>query len=121
MKNKGFTLIEVIAIMVVLVGIFLVSFPTLTNMAKSEEDNKYNNLVKDLCIAGKTYMYTNMDEFPELSVVGSEIELKIEELMIYGNVDKNLLNPKTNASVEEDTIKYIVLEDLSLECKYIEE
>lgn len=121
MENKGFTLIEVIAIMVVLVGIFLVSFPVFTNMAKTEENNKYNNLVNDLCIAGKTYMYANMDEFPELSIIGNEIEIRIEELIMYGNVDKNTLNPETNTSVEKATIKYIVLDDLSLKCEYIEE
>ena len=92
MNDKGFTLIEVIAIMVVLVAIFLIGFPTLTNMLKSEDDNKYNNMVDNLCIAGKTYMYSNMDEFEELSMVGSEIVLQIDELISYGNVDKDLVN-----------------------------
>ena len=121
MENKGFTLVEVIAIMVVLVGIFLVSFPVFHNMAKSEENNKYNSMINDLCAAGKTYIYSNMDNFTNLSIVGSEIEIKIEELMLYGNVDKKLLNPKTNTSIEKDTLKYLVLDDLSLKCEYIEE
>lgn len=121
MDNKGFTLIEVIAIMVILVGIFLVSFPVFSNMAKSEDDNKYNIMIKDLCTAGKTYIYSNLDDFPNLSNVGSQIEIKIEELIIYGSVDKKILNPKTNTSIESDTLKYIVLDDLSLDCEYIKE
>ena len=121
MNDKGFTLIEVIAVIVVLVAIFLVSFPTLTNMAKSEEENKYNNMVDNLCTAGKTYMYSNLDEFKELSVADSVIALKIDELISYGNVDKELINPKTEKSVKNDTLEYTVLEDLSLECKYKEE
>lgn len=121
MNDKGFTLIEIIAIMVVLVGIFLVSFPSLTNMAKSDEEKKYDNMVNDLCTAGKTYMYSNMDLFPELSSVNGEVELKIIELILYGNVDKNTLNPKTELSIENDTLKYTVLEDFSLDCEYIEE
>ena len=121
MNSKGFTLIEVIAIMVILVGIFLVSFPVFSNMAKSEENNKYNNMINDLCTAGKTYIYSNMDNFSNLSTVGSQIDLEIEELIIYGNVDKKLLNPKTKNSVKDDTLRYTVLEDLSLNCEYIEE
>ncbi len=121
MDNKGFTLIEVIAIMVILVGIFLVSFPVFSNMAKSEEDNKYNNIINDLCTAGKTYIYSNMDDFSNLSTVGSQIDIKIEELIIYGNVDKKLLNPKTKTSVKNDLLRFIVLEDLSLKCEYMEE
>ena len=119
--NKGFTLIEVIAIIVIFVGIFLISFPTLTNMAKNDNEKMYTNMVNNLCTAGKTYMYSNLDDFPDLSTVGSEIELLVNELMIYGSVDKDLVNPKTELSVEESTLKYTVLEDLSLNCEYIEE
>ena len=119
--NKGFTLIEIIAIMVVLVGIFLISFPTLTNMTKSDEQKRYDNMVANLCAAGKTYMYSNMDQFPELSIINSQVELQISELISYGNVDKNIVNPKNELSVEKDTLKYTVLEDLSLNCEYIEE
>ena len=119
--NKGFTLIEIIAIMVVLVGIFLVSFPTLTNMAKTDDEKLYNNMINNLCTAGKTYMYSNLDNFQELSTANSEIELKIDVLMSYGSVDKTTLNPKTNQSIEDDTLMYTVLDDLTLECKYVEE
>ena len=119
--NKGFTLIEVIAIIVIFVGIFLISFPTLTNMAKNDNDKMYTNMVNNLCTAGKTYMYSNLDDFPELSIVGSEIEILVNELMLYGNVNKDLVNPKTEISVDDSTLKYIVLDDLSLTCEYIEE
>ncbi len=121
MNTRGFTLIEIVAVMVVLVGIFLVTFPTLTNMAKSDEEDKYNNVVNDLCIAGKTYMYSNMDEFPNLSIVNTEIVLTVQELIDYGSVDKNVVNPKTDKSVKEGSLKYTVLEDFSLDCEYIEE
>lgn len=119
--NKGFTLIEVIAIIVIFVGIFLISFPTLTNMAKNDNEKMYTNMVNNLCTAGKTYMYSNLDDFPDLSIVDSEIELLVSELIIYGSVDKDLVNPRTEISVENSTLKYTVLEDLSLNCEYIEE
>ena len=37
------------------------------------------------------------------------------------NVDKDLVNPKTELSVENNTLRYTVLEDLSLNCEFIEE
>lgn len=121
MNTRGFTLIEIIAIMVVLVLIFMVSFPVLNNMAKIDEEKLYNNMVDNLCTSGKTYMYSNMDEYQELSTVNSKIVLKIEELISYGSVDKNLVNPKTNLSVKNSSLEYTVLSDFSLDCKYIEE
>lgn len=121
MDDKGFTLIEIVAIMVVLVGIFLISFPVLNGTVKSEDEKKYNNMVNDLCTAGKTYMYSNMDKFEDLSKVGSNMEVNINDLISYGSVDKNLVNPKTEQTVGDGVLKYTVLEDLSLDCQYIEE
>ena len=120
MNRRGFTLVELVAIIVILAAIFLVSFPTLKNMASKDDRKRYNTIVDDLCTAGKTYMYANMDNFPNLSIVGGIIDLKVSELIEYGNVDKNLINPKTELSVKYDKLKYTVLEDFSLECKYIE-
>ena len=121
MNKKGFTLVEVVAIMVVLVGIFLVSFPTINNMLKSDEEKLYTNMVNDLCTAGKTYLYSNMDAYPGLSVENSEILIKISDLISYGNVEKDLKNPKTDLLVKNDKLKYTVLEDFSLKCEYIKE
>ena len=114
--NKGFTLIEVVAIIVIFAGIFLISFPTLNNMTRSDNEKRYTNMVNNLCIAGETYIYSNLDDFQELSIVGSEIEVSLVELIAYGNVDKNLVNPKTKLGIEESILKYKVLEDLSLSC-----
>ena len=121
MNTRGFTLVELIAIMVILVGIFLVSFPALDSMLRSDEEKLYTNMVDNLCIAGKTYLYSNLDLYPELSVVNSEIKINISSLIDYGNVEKDLKNPKTDMTIENNKLKYTVLEDLSLECEYIEE
>lgn len=120
MNDKGFTLIELTALIVVLATIFLVSFPVLINTTREDKEKEYNNMIENLCLAGKTYIYANIDSFENLSIVDSEIEIKINELIVYGNVDKKLVNPKTNTSVEKDSLIYTVLADLSLDCKYKE-
>lgn len=120
MNTKGFTLVELVAIIVVLAAIFLVSFPNFLNSAKSNEEEKYKNMVDNLCLAGESYIYANIDEFQELSVIGSNIEIIIEELIVYGNVDSDLKNPKTGKSVKADILNYTVLNDNSLDCEYKE-
>lgn len=121
MNSKGFTLVEVIAIIVILAGIFLVSFPAINNIAKNDEDKLYDNMVNDLCAAGKSYMYAHMQLFPELSTANSKIEIPVIDLINYGNVDGNLTNPKTKKSIKKDILKYTILNDFSLNCKYMEE
>lgn len=120
MNNKGFTLIELVAIVLVLAAIFLVSFPSLLNMSKNDEEKKYDNMVENLCLAGESYIYANEDDFKDLSTVSSTIEISIEELIMYGNVDSALKNPKTDKSVESDKLIFTVLSDKSLDCVYKE-
>ena len=119
-RSSGFTLIELTAVIVVLASIFLVSFPALLNIARTDEEKKYHNMIEDLCLAGKSYIYANMDDFEGLSVVGTEIEIEVSELILYGNVDKDLINPKTEVSVKNNKLIYTVLSDYSLDCEYIE-
>lgn len=120
MNNKAFTLIELTAVLVVLAAIFLVSFPNLLNMARSDKEKEYEDMVENLCLAGKSYIYANMDVFEGLSTVGTKIEISVDELIIYGNVDSDLTNPKTEKNVKKDTLTYTVLNDNSLDCEYKE-
>ena len=121
MNTRGFTLVEIIAIMSILVGIFLISFPAFNNMINSDEEKIYDTMVEDLCIAGKTYLYSHLDLYPNLSVEGQVIELDIKLLIKYGNIEDDIINPKTEKPIKGGRLKYSVLYDLSLDCKYIEE
>lgn len=120
LSTSGFTLVELIAIIVILATVFLVSFPALLNTAKSEENKKYNDMVENLCLAGKSYIYANMDEFETLSTVNSQIDISVKELIDYGNIEKGIKNPRTDRSIENNILSYTVLSDYSLECKYTE-
>ena len=120
MNNKAFTLIELTAIIIVLAAIFLVSFPNLLNITKADKEEEYDNMIENLCLAGKSYIYADIDSFPGLSTVGTQINITVNELITYGNVDKNLINPKTKVSVENDTLTYTVSNDFSLNCEYKE-
>jgi len=117
-NNKGFTLIELIGIVVILVAIFLVSFPILSGIMKEDEDVLYEDMVNDLCLAGKTYIYSNVDEFPELSTPDSTINIPIITLINYGSVSKNKENPKTGELIQNHKLIFTVQEDNNLKCKY---
>ena len=120
MNNKGFTLVELIAIVLILAAIFMVSFPMLLNSAKKNKDAEYDAMVKDICLAGETYIYSNVDSFPDISIVGNTIKINVVNLIRYGNVKSNIMNSKTGGSVKQDAVYYTVLEDSTLKCEYKE-
>lgn len=120
MNTKGFTIIELLAVIVILVAIFLVSFPSLLNTTKMSNEQQYNTMVENLCMAGESYIYGHMDEYPTLSTIGNEIQIEITKLIEYGNVNEYEVNPKTNKLIKNDSLTYTVLSDFSLDCKYNE-
>ncbi|MBQ2947266.1 MAG: type II secretion system protein [Bacilli bacterium] len=120
MNNKGFTLIELVAIVLVVAAIFMVSFPSLLNLSKKDEERKYDSMVENLCLAGDTYIKNNEEDFKNMIIPNNKIEVEINELMAYGIVKYETKNPKTNKSVENDKLIYTVQSDKSLNCQYKE-
>ena len=119
-NNKGFTLIELVAIILILSLIFLVALPYIKNLSKTNNQEEYNKMVEEICLAGENYIYSNISDFNELNQVNSTINITVEELIIYGNVDKKIINKNTNKTIEKDKIIYTVLSDYTLNCDYID-
>ena len=120
MENKGFTMIELLAIITVLATILLVSFPTLINMTRRDKERKYSDLEKTLCKAGETYIYNNKDLFPEINKAEEIFYLRISNLMEEELVNKSETNPKTEKSITSNLLKYEVKSDKSLSCTYLD-
>lgn len=118
MNNSGFTLVELTAIIIILALIFLIAFPNLQNIARDDNEKQYETMKKDLCLAGETYIYSNVNNFGELSQ-GKKIEITINDLIKNDIIDERV-NPKSKKSVKNDTLTYTVLEDGILECVYNE-
>ena len=120
MKNRGFTIIELVSIILILAAILLVSFPAITNLLKADDSKKYDAMVKDLCLAGEAYIKSNLDSFSSVSTVGATITISIDELITYGSVKPDTKNPNTNNSISGDSLTYVVQTDRSLNCSYID-
>lgn len=118
MNNSGFTLVELTAIIVILALIFLIAFPNLQNMTMNDKEKQYETMKKDLCLAGETYIYSNIDNFGKL-IKGKTIEIAINDLIKNDIIDEKI-NPKSKKSVKNDVLIYNVLEDGILECTYNE-
>ena len=118
LKKSGFTLVELLGIIIIISLIFLFSFTNLSNTTKKNKENEYEMFVKDLCLAGQNYIYSNMEKYPGTSKINSEITLNVNDLIIEGLVEKNTLNPKTNTNILNDYLIYTVKSDYTLDCEY---
>lgn len=114
MNNKAFTLVELVGVVVILALIFLVTYPNIVRLSKKEDNKKYDLMVKDLCLAGESYIYeTGMTITPNENII-----ILIQNLVDYGLVDEDLKDVKTGVYVKTRVLIYKVNDDKTLECTY---
>ena len=90
MNKKGFTLIEITAVVLTIAVIFLLSYPTLHNILKKSEKNENNAVDENTIIAAKTYFNLHNSEFSFLD--GSTLEVKISKLVEEDLLEENNYN-----------------------------
>lgn len=99
MKN-GFTLVELLAVLVVLGVITLVSVPNIINTNKKSIENDYNEFKITVENAAEIYMETHPNEKPES---GSKV-ITVSKLRNDGYINKNLTNPKTKVITNDEHV-----------------
>lgn len=98
MNNKGFTLLEVMGVLVLLVVILLVTIPNITNTIKKTNLDKMEDYKKTICLAAETYIVQENIE------IGSSLEIKGTTLVSKNYLSDNLTNPDTKKRVITDSL-----------------
>ncbi len=97
MNKKGFTLIEILVVIVLLAAVSVTVGVNMYGMqerqTKKEIKNYKETLEKAACV------------YAEAKNITSDTEVTIETLIKEGLISKSLKNPETNKSVETDTNK----------------
>ncbi len=127
MNNKGFTLVEVLAVVVILSILIAIMVPNVNTIINKQKENSLDNIKKSIESATKIYISDNKydievigncnDTSPELSVKkDNEItdnKITVSKLIELGNLKEmknGIKNPKTNSILNNDssyaTIKY---------------
>jgi len=100
-KRMGFTLVELMGILVVLAIILLVTVPSITKTFQGTEKNNKERYKESLCDAARTYtnLTRDRDDVVQLiSINGKELELSAAELIEAGYLPDNFKNPKKGST-----------------------
>ena len=106
-KKKGFTLIEVIGVIVIILLLFLLATPIIVNYVKDTKESAANvqlNTIKD---SAKNWASAreNINLLPTKN--GDCIEVTLGELKSSGYIDFDITNPETN-ELYSDSIKVVI-------------
>lgn len=90
MNQKGFTLVELMGILVILGVIIVVTVPSITKTLKNSETNELAEYQKTVCLAAKSYVEVENKGFPQNGITFSKLRSE-------GYLSSSLKNPETNA------------------------
>lgn len=113
MKNKGFTLVELIAMIIILSVIMLLSFSSLTNALKRTKLKEIDNFKDKLITSTTLYVETHLSNYPTLETNGGTAEINVSELIDKGYVDSEIENP-TTCAIANTYIEVKKQEDMTL-------
>lgn len=97
--KKGFTLVELIATIIVLAIVGVIAFPIINNIIKENKENLYKSQIEEIELAAEKWAYLNTDLLPGNS---ETITVTILELKKAGFLPLDVRNPKTGELLPND-------------------
>ncbi len=113
--KRGFTLVELLGILVILGVIVLVSVPSLITTNKASKENEIAEFKATVENAAESYVETHPDSFTNLKNCTGTGAITTEKLVKEGFLDGSTVNPETNQKIinEASTVN-ITLNDCTL-------
>lgn len=100
MKSKGFTIIELLAIIIIIGLIVLLITPAVNNLIENSENKSYNFQIKSIEDAAINFSIEYGNSITDLD--SFTIDLKLLKDLAF--IDFDIRNPKTNKYFSDDTL-----------------
>lgn len=102
MNEKGFTLVELLAVIAILSIVSLIAIPSINTTIKASRQSAYDAQVKNLKIGAKEW---GADHIYSLPSAGRELTIDLRTLKQGGYADSNITNPKTKKKLSDTCTK----------------
>ena len=96
-NNKGFTLVELLAVIVLLGLIALIAAPAITGIIKQSKDSLSDSQKQSIEMSAKNWATDNMSKLP---ADGGCIIVSLSTLKSGGYADLEIKDPKTNKPLD---------------------
>jgi len=102
--KKGFTLVELIITVSLIVLIGLVAIPRVRNLITDSKQKAYDSMVDTIEDAAKSYTYLNSSTIDATITANGYAEVTILTLQQNGLLKTELVNPLTNSNVSASVV-----------------
>lgn len=98
MNNKGFTLVELLGVIILLALIALITIPNISSGIKKGREEADKQIKDNIVLASKNWALDNKNLLPTVS--NQTYKVTISNLQSGGYIDKNLELPSTGNKLE---------------------
>lgn len=117
--NKGFTLAELIAVIVILSLISLITIPAISKTLKDNKKTLCKNQLEQILITARSYGAENIFSLPQAD--GGTKTITLQTLISEGFIDGDIENPLTKDNFDTDMEIKIVKKGKKYEYKFEDE
>lgn len=118
-NKKGFTLIELIGMIIILGLLVIIGVPALLKNLKDNKTKEYESFKKNLFLASEAYLSENLEKYEDFNKAGDTIYIPLILLKENEYIDGEIYNPKTETNVSMyEVVKVYYDEDNNLQYEY---
>ncbi len=101
MNKKGFILVELLGVIIIISAILAIVFPSVSSVLNNGENTVINVQIKKILNGAYDYSINKISLLPD----GDEVTyLTLNELKMLGYVDSNIIDPRTNEIFPNDMV-----------------
>ena len=119
MKDRGFTLLEILAVITLIGVLALITIPTIDVVIKSTREKGYENQKEVILSAAKDYGASKMMELP--TVDGDYVYITLGDLKLGGFIEVDVINPINEMCISNDTVIVITRKNNNYTYKFQDE
>lgn len=101
MKQNGFTLVELLAVMVLLVILFIIVYPSVDNIISQGRETTYNKQINTILNAAYDFSLKNINYLPDR---GEKKYILLSQLKYEGLLPIDIKNPNTNKIFQDNLV-----------------
>ena len=100
MKNKGFSLIEMLAVVIILGVLSVIIVPSIFTMIKNSKEKEYKNIIENIENSAIFYATTNRETIEEEFENNVYYEITLNDLVASGLIKTPLIDPRTDEEID---------------------
>ena len=107
MRKNGFTMVELIAIVVIMASMLLIILPSINNTIKQSEEKKKEEALNNIYMAAENFLMDNYEDY-KIDNAGDTTYVYITDLINNNYMNINATNPNNDSSFNnKDAVKIV--------------